>query len=610
MLTFDKEQNVVYGLKDKSDLIASDIVNIINSKSSNGLKTVIGLSYNKNIHFIYDALILMYKKHKVTFNNVFIFNLTDFYPIKTNDLYSHYNYIYKNFVNCVDIPLDNFYTFGCDNNISNIDINCVKYDNKIDSLGGFDIVLTDIDLYNNIVCFNDDIDKNIDSVTRIIKLNEATQCYIFNNYLYKDIIFDKIVTVGLSKIMNAKLIIALSNGIDNNTKINNIYQHINYLTSKHNNIFFYINNISYNKINIINSFNLKNRYNNTDKSIIELSFKLKKSILQLTQDDYKNNNLSYCLEKNKDLKTINTKIYNNISNTITDYPGKHNNTRNYNKNIIIFSPHPDDDIISMGGTMIKLHNQGYDVHVVYQTSGNIAVSDSKVLKYIDFINDYHKLLNIKNYKIDSLYLTINDFLKSKKYSLDKDSILVRRIKGLIRRNEAKETCKYIGIDVKNLHFLDMPFYETGNIIKNKLKNEDINLLIDIIKKINPIQIYAAGDWLDPHGTHKTCFSAIMTAVNCLKSFNKYIIWLYRGAWDEWHINDIDMAVPINNNELLIKKQGILKHESQRDEVLFKGNDKREFWLRSQDRNKKTAKLYNKLGFIQLNAVEAFAQYHY
>ena len=280
--------------------------------------------------------------------------------------------------------------------------------------------------------------------------------------------------------------------------------------------------------------------------------------------------------------------------------------------MLIFSPHPDDDIISMGGTFKRLHNQGHEVHIGYQTSGNIAVADDEALRFASFVCDYNDKFGIKSNESENIYKRAETFLKNKKSS-EIDTEEVRYIKGLIRKGEARAPCHFIGIPDKHIHFMELPFYETGTIEKSPLQDIDIDITKSLIEKIKPHQIYAAGDLADPHGTHKVCLDAVFAAVRELKP-EKYMkdcwVWLYRGAWQEWNIDEIEMAVPMGPDQVLEKRKGIFKHQSQKDGVVFQGADSREFWQRAEDRNRETASLYNELGLAHYAAMEAFVRWHF
>jgi glucosamine-6-phosphate deaminase len=286
----------------------------------------------------------------------------------------------------------------------------------------------------------------------------------------------------------------------------------------------------------------------------------------------------------------------------------------YPKRVVIFSPHPDDDIISMGGTFQRLHEQGHDVHVAYQTSGNIAVTDEFVTRFLDFAVGFEEIAGINNERSEAIQKEVRNYL-SRKRSNYRDTEQIRSIKGLIRRCEAKATCRYVGIKEENAHFLDLPFYETGTIEKKPMSEEDIRITIDILRQIKPHQVFCAGDLADPHGTHKICLDVVMEALALIRNdgdawVNDCWLWLYKGAWQEWNIEEIQMAVPMSPDQVVKKRHGIFIHQSQKDMVPFQGSDAREFWQRAEERNAETANQYAKLGLTQYAAMEAFVRYKF
>ncbi|MDY6868923.1 MAG: PIG-L family deacetylase, partial [Chloroflexota bacterium] len=356
------------------------------------------------------------------------------------------------------------------------------------------------------------------------------------------------------------------------------------------------------------------------KSVVWLCQKIDKPVLKLTDEDYNEHGMGDLLTEFGPAYDINIKVFNELQHTITGWPGGKPQADDTNrperatpfpKRCLVFSPHPDDDVISMGGTLIRLVEHEHEVHVAYQTSGNIAVFDDDVVRFVDFVSDYNELFGMEREEAEEMLADIKNFLKEKNPGqVDTDEI--KQIKGLIRRNETKAAARYCGIPEKKLHFLDMPFYETGRVKKKPLSQEDIDIVVDLLREVKPHQVYAAGDLSDPHGTHRVCLKAIYAALEACKD-DEWIadcyVWLYRGAWQEWDINEIEMAVPLSPQELAKKRRAIFKHQSQKDRPLFPGPDPREFWQRSEERNRNTAQLYDKLGFAEYEAIEAFVQYH-
>jgi glucosamine-6-phosphate deaminase len=359
------------------------------------------------------------------------------------------------------------------------------------------------------------------------------------------------------------------------------------------------------------------------KAVCTMAMELKKPLLMLTRDDYFSHGLADLLEKHGPVSEVNLRVFNGLRDTITGWPGGKPNEdvprhpeRRYpeKKRIIIFSPHPDDDIISMGGTFMRLVQQGHEVHVAYQTSGNIAVSDEFVLRQIDFAVEFDGFFEIDRSHASNIWKNAAEFIKDKTPH-QKDTQEIRSIKGMIRRTEARATCRYVGVKDEQIHFMNLPFYETGLIQKNPPTDSDMQIHIDLIKKVKPHQIFAAGDFADPHGTHKVCFDVMMSALKKLKfdndpSIEDCNLWLYRGAWAEWDIWDIDMSIPMSPDQVLQKRNGIFIHQSQKDGVVFQGSDSREFWQRAEDRNADTAQLFDCLGLPQYAALEAFMRFNY
>jgi glucosamine-6-phosphate deaminase len=356
------------------------------------------------------------------------------------------------------------------------------------------------------------------------------------------------------------------------------------------------------------------------RAIVWLCDKVGKPILKLTNKDYSDNGLSELLTIYGSAYNVNIKIFNDLQHTITGWPGGKPNAddtyrperaKPYPKKIIIFSPHPDDDVISMGGTFQRLVNQGHEVHVAYQTSGNIAVNDEEVIRYISVINSIRKRFDPGNVAILEKYEQIRNYLLYEKKKDDVDTPDVLFIKAQIRREEARTADRYIGVPDDNIHFLDLPFYETGRVKKNPLSEKDVLIVKNFIESIQPHQIYVAGDLADPHGTHKVCLDAALAAIDLVKDqewFKDCRIWMYRGAWMEWEIDHIEMAVPLSPEELRQKRNAILKHQSQMESAPFLGDDERLFWQRAEERNKATAELYWKLGLASYEAIEAFVEY--
>jgi glucosamine-6-phosphate deaminase len=375
----------------------------------------------------------------------------------------------------------------------------------------------------------------------------------------------------------------------------------------------------------MDDFGLKWDQRTTRKAAIWLAQMLKKPLLKLTDEDYNEHGLQELIASRGGAYDINVEIFRAMQATITGWPGgkpakenehghspafEHENAGIFPKRVVIFSPHPDDDVISMGGTFIRLCEHEHEVHVAYQTSGNIAVFDSAALRHADFVREYAREFGLEAQQAEKIEEQIERFVRVKQPG-EVDSPELQKIKGLIRRTEARAGAKFSGVNENNIHFLDMPFYETGRVRKKPLGEEDIRVTMELLEKVKPHQVYAAGDLSDPHGTHRVCLAAVVEALHRLKDrdwMNHCEVWLYRGAWQEWGVDEIEMAVPLSPEEVARKRIAIFKHESQKDKALFPGTDQREFWQRAEDRNKATAEAYDGLGLAEYEAIEGFVRW--
>ncbi|MEP6928808.1 MAG: glucosamine-6-phosphate deaminase [Flavobacterium sp.] len=619
---FEKIHNVIFeSSQEASVLVAQEIANIIQRKEELNEPCVLGLATGSSPIKVYEELVRLHKEEGLNFSNVVTFNLDEYYPMDRNNIQSYHHFMHEHLFNHVNILPSNINI--PDGNVSNEDLQqyCIDYEMKIKAYGGLDFQLLGIGRTGHIG-FNEP-GSHVNSGTRSITLDHLTRIDAASSFLGIDNVPRKAITMGIGTVKNAKRIVLLGWGISKA----GIIQHTiegeissrvpaTYL-QEHNNTTFVLDTEASSELTRVKTPWLVKSVVWTEelklKAVAWLSELTKKPFLKLTDKDYNDNGMSSLLTEEGTAYDLNIKMFNKMQQTITGWPGgKPNADDTYRperatperKRIIIFSPHPDDDVISMGGTFDRLVEQGHDVHIAYQTSGNIAVSNEEALKFAEI----SKALNSNSAESENII----NFLKSKK-SNDIDLLEVRKLKGLIRRSESLAATRYLGLPDTNVNFLDLPFYETGTVKKNNLSEADIEIMCEIIERIKPHQIYAAGDLADPHGTHKVCLDSLFEALKRLKT-KSYMddcwVWLYRGAWHEWESYQIEMAVPMSPDQVLKKRHAIFYHQSQKDGVMFQGDDSREFWVRVEDRNRLTAEKYHALGLADYSAIEAFKRYYF
>ena len=610
--------------------IACDIAQLIRDKQKAGRFCVLALPGGNSPRNVYSALIRMHKEEGLSFRNVIIFNLYEYYPLTSDAINSNLNALKEMFLDHVDIDKQNIFSPDGTIHKDTIFEYCRLYEQRMESFGGLDAVLLGIGRVGNIG-FNEP-GSRLNSTTRLILLdsdsrNEASK--MFGSIESTPI---SSITMGVSTILSAKKIYLMAWGEDKAKMVKECVEGpvtdtipASYLQT-HNNAHVVIDLSAAGNLTRIQRPWLVTSCEWNDKlirsAIVWLCQLTGKPILKLTNKDYNENGLSELLALFGSAYNVNIKIFNDLQHTITGWPGGKPNAddtyrperaKPYPKRVVVFSPHPDDDVISMGGTIRRLVEQKHDVHVAYETSGNIAVGDEEVIRFLHFINGFNQIFNNSEDKVViDKYTEIRKFLKEKKDG-DIDTRDILTIKGLIRRGEARTACTYNNIPLDHCHFLDLPFYETGRIQKGPLTEADVEIVRNLLREVKPHQIFVAGDLADPHGTHRVCTDAVFAAINLEKEEGaKWLkdcrIWMYRGAWAEWEIENIEMAVPISPEELRAKRNSILKHQSQMESAPFLGNDERLFWQRSEDRNRGTAALYDSLGLASYEAMEAFVEY--
>ncbi len=623
--------SIYSNVKAGSVVIAQTIADLIRRKQLQNEHCVLGLATGSSPKTVYAELIRMHKEEGLSFSNVITFNLDEYYPLSKQAPQSYYHFMHTQLFNHVDIKPENIHIPNGEIEKKDIKAACTEYEKKIEALGGIDLQILGIG-NNGHIGFNEP-GSGIYTKTRLINLTNSTR--LANAYEFANIseVPRMAITMGISTILKSKQIILMAWGSAKAIAVKKAVEDEDSgvvpasFLQNHDNTKFIIDEAAAEQLTRIKSPWLTGDCDWTPKmikkAVVNMALQSGKTVLSLTNEDYNDNGLSELLIEKGDAYEINLQVYYMLRDSITGWPGgkpnavmpQHPERSNpYPKRVILFSPHPDDDIISMGGTFQRLHDQGHEVHVAYQTSGNIAITDEFVTRFLDFAVGFNEIAAIRSEVPAKILAEARAYLSGKKEG-QTDSPTIRAIKGLIRRGEAKATCNYVGINPANIHFQNLPFYETGTIQKKPLGEDDIVITMQLLREIKPQQVYCAGDFADPHGTHLVCFHAVLKALQRIKGegdewINDCWLWLYKGAWQEWNIEDIEMAIPMSPEQVMKKRFGIFIHQSQKDSVPFQGSDDREFWQRAEERNAATAKIYADLGLTHYAAMEAFVRWHY
>lgn len=626
---YEKVPTKIYESSVEASLhIAKRIADKVKEKQAAGSQFVMGLPGGHSPQTIYQELIRMHKEEGLSLHNVVVFNLYEFYPLQPQSN-SNFKLLKDSLLDHVDIDPKNVYSPNGLASKEEVLNSCYNYEQQIKKVGGIDFMLLGLGRAGNIGI--NIAGSSMTTRTRLILLDPQSRKEAVNTFGSLDQVPQSAVTVGIATIMEAREIALIAWGEDkakgvkdvvekplsDSTPASSLQAHPHAVVYADLNAAFELTRIS--RPWLVTSCEWDSKL--IRRAIVWLCLRVDKPILKLTNKDYQENGLEEMLAIYGSAYNVNIKIFNDLQHTITGWPGGKPNADDTNrperanpfpKNVVIFSPHPDDDVISMGGTFKRLVDQKHNVHVAYETSGNIAVGDEEVIRYVALLEDVRAKYEPNNKEMQAKYAEILQYLLHDKKDGDVDTPDVLFMKGHIRRQEALNACRYVGMDVKKATFLDLPFYETGRVKKNPISIADVEIVKAYLQEIKPTQVFVAGDLADPHGTHRVCLDAILAAVDEMKGKESWLddcrFWMYRGAWAEWEIDHIEMAVPISPEELRAKRNAILRHQSQMESAPFLGSDERLFWQRSEDRNRATAELYRKLGLASYEAIEAFVQY--
>ena len=625
---FERINTIIHeNSQEASYYVAKEIISLVLKRQEEGKKMILGLATGSTPIKVYDYLVQAHKEQGVSFSNVISFNLDEYFPMNAESIHSYVRFMREHLFDHLDIPAHQINIPDGQQNKESVRAYCQNYEQKIIDAGGIDIQILGIGRTGHIG-FNEP-GSSLKSKTRLVRLDRITRLDAASDFFGKENVPSKAITMGVGTIMGAKRIILMAWG---EGKANIIKQAVEgpiqesvpaTFLQNHQNCDFIIDRAAATSLTREATPWLVGDCDWTEglikKATIWLSETRNKAVLKLTNEDYNEYGMGSLIAEIGSAEELNVKIFNQLQQTITGWPGgkpladdtkRPERANPFPKKSIVFSPHPDDDVISMGGTLLRLVDQGHEVHVAYQTSGNIAVFDDEVIRFLDFATDIQE----DNDTLQKQFQEVKTFLSNKSPG-EVDQPIIQKFKGLIRKGEAMAACRYCGVKEANAHFQNLPFYETGTVKKNPYSEKDIVLTYDLLNRIKPQQIFAAGDLSDPHGTHRVCLDIIFATIDKLVADNvswidDCYVWLYRGAWQEWDIADMEMAVPIGPKDMIRKRNAIFKHQSQKDAAMFPGSDEREFWQRAEDRNRETAKKYNALGLAEYEAMEGFVRYKF
>ena len=613
-----------------SEKVARRIADLIIRKQQRGENAVLGLATGATPVCVYAELVRLHKEERLSFQNVITFNLDEYYPMQPMAAQSYVAFMNENLFSHIDIDQNSIHIPDGTLALEEIPAYCLDYERKIEALGGLDLQILGIGRTGHIG-FNEP-GSAPNSGTRLVTLDDLTRRDASRDFGGKGNVPTKAITMGIGTIFKAREIILMAWSKKKAAIIKKAVEGemsgdvpATYLQLSENVEFVLDTEAASELTRFDTPWLVKDCIWDAPqikKAVIWLSNTVSKPILKLTDEDYNNHGMAQLAVEKGPAYNINIDIFNKLQHTITGWPGGKPNADDYRrperaepaqKRVLIFSPHPDDDVISMGGTFIRLVDQGHDVHVAYQTSGNTAVWEHDVLRYMEFTIDFNKSIGEDYNKLASVYEEMRRFLEEKQPNqLDMQEI--RDVKAFIRKSEAIAGARYAGLSDSHIHFMALPFYETGKTVKNPVTEIDVELTMDLLREIKPHQVFAAGDFADPHGTHIVCFRIIMEAMQRLRQTEEWTkdcwLWMYRGAWLEFETHEIEMAVPLSPQEVERKKDAIFKHQSQKDRPVFPGDDEREFWLRAQERNRETALHYHQLGLADYEAMEAFVRWKF
>ena len=598
------------GARRCSEVVAAEIADLIRRNENLNKKTILGLATGSTPRGVYRALIELHREQGLSFSNVVTFNLDEYFPLERTSPLSYHHYMWENLFSHIDILPENVHLPRGDIPLEDVGAHCHEYERRIEKMGGLDLQLLGIGRTGHIG-FNEP-GSQIKSRTRLITLDYMTRSDAAPDWQGFHRVPTRAITMGIRTILNARRVILLATGEHKAPIIRTAIEGpvsdevpASFLQS-HDNALCVLDLGAAQELTRLRAPWLLGPLSDQGiqwsedliaRAVLWLAERTNKAILKLTDEDYNMAGLQELLATVGSAYDLNLGGFYRLQNAITGWPGgrkdgtspkplRSTSSSIFPKRILVVSPHPDDDVISMGGTLARLADQGHEVHVAYQVSGSNAVSGEMGDRYRAFAAAFAEL----------------------KAPVENDARLQQ---AFIRRLEAQAAARICGIPGERLHFLDLPFYEKKAPAARVIADADIAIMGQLLDELQPHQIYAAGDLNDPHGTHRLCLEALQAALRSRGDTNwakACEAWLYRGAWGEWPLHEVDLAVPLSPGEVLRKRRAIFQHESQKDQAMFLGEDGREFWQRVEARTRATAEAFNRLGLAEYEAIETFARW--
>ncbi len=589
------------------------VARVVRDRNALGLTAVLGLPAGSTPVAVYRELVRMYEQEGLDFSNVVTFNLDEYFGLDPKRLQSFHRWMLDHFFNRINIDLSRTHFLDGTVGLDQIDQHCREYESAIEEAGGIDVLLLGIG-GNGHIGFNEPHSSRA-SRTRLCTLDPQTRRAASSDFFGLENVPSYALSMGLGTILAARKILLMAVGehkaaIIRDTVEGPATERVPAsMLKEHSDAAIFLNGAAARELSVRKTPWIKQRvaWDNglIKRAVLWLCENTGKALLKIDDEDFRQHGLNQLLRELGPAQNICQRVFRWMLDTIESHPAG----QNEKKRIVCFSPHPDDDVISMGGTLIRLNDDGHEVHIAYMTSGNIAVFDHDAMRLAEVVTEYNRLFDIDQEKSLAVERNVRQSL-AKKSPGEPDSEDVSRIKSLIRWSEAKAGATKIGCNPDHCHFMDLPFYRTGTVEKRPWGADDIAIIRNLIETVSPHQIYVAGDWTDPHGTHRVCAEAIFATLSELRSDGRSLpeVFLYRGAWQEYELHEIEIAVPLSPSNLDRKRKAIFMHESQKDEALFPGADPREFWQRAQDRNQGTAQRFNAIGLPEYFAMEAFVRW--